>query len=487
LRNLRPLLSSSIALLTFVISCAPQPPAVPSPSPSIVPATFAGPEMKVASTISYVDGSLVVAVPAGSFTMGNDGADNPTHSVTLSDFWIYSTKVTNQQYALCVQTGGCSIPDKKDNPLYSDPGNAGNPVVGVTYDQAAAYCTYVHALLPTEAQWEKTARGPDGTPYPWGNNAPSCDLLNYNKCIGQTTNVTIYPKGQSYYQALDMEGNAFEWVADWYGKSYYKNSPPQDPTGPDTGQSRSVRSSSFESKAGLIPAATRFHELPTNHRNDLSFRCVVPDPTHFAPFCQTVVINGLNGAPPPGACASPSIKSEPACLFGNTVPGEIITYQPYPVQPPSFVHILNVGSGCVQMAGNKWDCAFYGGSGFSILYFCSYDLPGNSSCVPGYTYDPVTKHCKPNVGTSGACIAGYNYDPANQCCSAVPGSAGPYSPCPPGYIFSGNSCSRFSSTTIYLVTPGVCAQPTQKGCKAQSCGAGYAWNSDQCACVCTSC
>ena len=126
----------------------------------------------------YVDGSILVAVPGGPFTMGHGGSDNPEHTVTLSDFWIYQAKVTNQQYALCLQAGKCKAPDPIDDFTFKDATHANDPVVGLNYSQGSDYCSFVHGRLPTEAEWEKTARGPQGNLYPWGSNAPVCDLLN---------------------------------------------------------------------------------------------------------------------------------------------------------------------------------------------------------------------------------------------------------------------------------------------------------------------
>src|SRR5574340_869447 len=142
---------------------------------ALAPVNLTGPEMKVGAAWPYVDGTTLVAVPPGPFTMGHGGLDNPEHQVTLGGFWIYSTKVTNQQYARCVAAGQCDPPSARDNLGYAEFADFNNPVTGVTYDQAAAYCTFVHGRLPTEAEWEKTARGPDGNIYPWGSSSPSCD------------------------------------------------------------------------------------------------------------------------------------------------------------------------------------------------------------------------------------------------------------------------------------------------------------------------
>jgi len=204
--------------------------------------------MEVGSFYTYVDGAILAAVPGGPFLMGyNNYFDSKEHTVTLSDFWIYSTKVTNRMYAYCVRMGKCTVPDGRDDPSFDDPLHSNNPVVGVTWYQASEYCAFVGGRLPTEAEQEKTARGPDGNIYPWGDAAPSCDRLNNSDCIGTTTDVTQYPSGQSYYEAMDMSGNAFEWDADWYKLDYYSNAPAQDPLGPLSGVERSVRASAFNS------------------------------------------------------------------------------------------------------------------------------------------------------------------------------------------------------------------------------------------------
>jgi formylglycine-generating enzyme required for sulfatase activity len=201
--------------------------------------------MEVGARYYYVDGTTLVAVPAGEFPMGATGQDNPEHRVTLGDFWIYSTKVTNQQYALCQELGKCTAPNPEDNPNYQESARANDPVVGVTYDQAVAYCTFVQGRLPTEAEWEKAARNPDGGAYPWGDAAPSCDLANFKDCVGSLTNVINFEGSASFYGGLDMAGNSFEWVADWYAADYYASSPAENPQGPESGTARAIRSSSY--------------------------------------------------------------------------------------------------------------------------------------------------------------------------------------------------------------------------------------------------
>lgn len=417
-------------------------------SPTLVAIDLTGPPMEVGSLFPYVDGSILVAVPGGPFTMGHGGSDNPVHTVTLSDFWIYQAKVTNQQYALCVNAGLCKTPDLIDNVGYTDVVHANDPVTGVKWDQASSYCSFVHGALPTEAQWEKTARGPDGNLYPWGEHEPTCDYLNFNNCVGKTTNVTKYPQGQSYYHALDMEGNAFEWVADWYNALYYKNSPLQDPLGPDTGQQRSIRSAGYKSNADETPASTRRFDLPNSHRRDLGFRCVVADPTYFAPLCQAI---GLFGPGPGGGssgllqedCPKVGIGLTPNCQKGivtvtftddhspdpnAVVSGVASCSSPVPITPGVFPQVYDCSSTTTATIDSK----------------CIYTSSGLTQCAPHYNYNDTTDVCEwDGTGTLGTqCLPGYNYDPARQCCTAQSGTGVNYPICPTGtvrgYIPGGN-------------------------------------------------
>jgi formylglycine-generating enzyme required for sulfatase activity len=171
--------------------------------------------------------------------------------------------VTNTQYAFCVAQGKCSLPDTQKNKEYGQALKVNHPVTAVNYDQAAMYCDFVHGRLPTEAEWEKTARGPDGNMYPWGDTTPKCDFANYSLCENKTTSVVDHPDGMSYYEALDMAGNIFEWVADWYDFNYYDVSPLDNPLGPSSGIERSVRSNGFLSPAFESESARRSSLKPS--------------------------------------------------------------------------------------------------------------------------------------------------------------------------------------------------------------------------------
>ncbi len=192
--------------------------------------------------------------------MGHGGDDNPEHEVTVSDFWMYRAKVTNSQFAYCVAMGKCAPPNTDKNKGYGDYAKANHPVTGVNYEQAAAYCSFVHGRLPTEAEWEKAARGPDGNIYPWGDAVPTCDLANFGPCEYKTSSVVDHPAGQSYYEALDMAGNVYEWTADWYDAKYYSNSPTEDPLGPN-------RTSAIN--APSVQADSTLRRTRPNRRGDL--------------------------------------------------------------------------------------------------------------------------------------------------------------------------------------------------------------------------
>jgi formylglycine-generating enzyme required for sulfatase activity len=159
----------------------------------------------------------MVVVPAGTFRMGADllpvGDESPAHEVSLEAYRIDRNEVSNTNYRRCVDAGACDEP--QDLRFYDDGAAGDRPVVFVTWHQARTCCEWLNRRLPTEAEWEKAARGPSGLSYPWGNQPVSQDL-NAGLQFAGALPVGSFPAGASPYGALDMAGNVWEWTADWY-------------------------------------------------------------------------------------------------------------------------------------------------------------------------------------------------------------------------------------------------------------------------------
>jgi len=244
---------------------APEPVSLPTAAP------------KIGSTrVPEKDGMVQVFVPAREFEMGSEYGDDdekPVHRVYLEDYWIDRTEVTHAMYRRCVTAQWCEPPS--DMTFYNDSKYDQYPVIYVSWDEADAYCGWAGRRLPTEAEWEKAARGTDGRAYPWGNQEPSCLLANYESCGFGAQPVDSYTSGASPYGALDMFGNVWEWVQDWYGSDYYKTSPERNPTGPTNGDYKVVRGGSWNDDAYYLRSANRSYYLPDSRYLNVGFRCVV--------------------------------------------------------------------------------------------------------------------------------------------------------------------------------------------------------------------
>jgi formylglycine-generating enzyme required for sulfatase activity len=246
----------------------------PSPSPTVFQ-----------NQITDDFGVPMVYIPAGSFLMGSafmTSDESPQHTVSLDAYYIDLYEVTNGRYAECVQAGVCQPPEKLSSPTrstyYGNPAYANYPVIYVTWSMAVDYCEWRGARLPTEAEWEKAARGEDGRTYPWGEDI-NCNLANIwdqkSFCPGDTTEVGSYPNSASPYGLLDMAGNVWEWVSDWYDENYYANSPSSNPTGPETGYLRVLRGGSWEGGVLHARTMTRGRNIPTKGYNYVGFRCAI--------------------------------------------------------------------------------------------------------------------------------------------------------------------------------------------------------------------
>jgi len=257
----------------------PTPTFTPEHTAAPPPTATAFPTAKMSIT-SPVDGMTMIHVPAGSFRMGNllNYDTQPIHTVTLDAFWIDKTEVTVGMYHLCVQAGICQPPSEVGSTIrhayYTDPEFNEYPVVYMTWEMADTYCTWAGRRLPTSAEWEKAARGSGGRAYPWGEGVEfDCLLANFDGCVGDTAPVGSYPDGAGPYGALDMAGNAWEWVSDWYQADYYQTLEDGvfDPRGPSVGVYRFLRGASFADTYDTFGYLYWFDPTEIGRAN--SFRC----------------------------------------------------------------------------------------------------------------------------------------------------------------------------------------------------------------------
>jgi formylglycine-generating enzyme len=227
----------------------------------------------------------MVTIPAGEFLMGNPegkGRDDerPQRSVYLDEFAIDQVEVTNERYMAFVKSIGHRTPPNPygTGSLQSITGIEQLPVVQTTWYDAKSYCSWAKKRLPTEAEWEKAARGTDGRLYPWGNEPPTAKRANFDREWEdeQTLHaVGSLPGGDSPYGVKDMAGNVREWISDWYDADYYQHAPNRNPQGPDKkGVVRSIRGGSWHSPASDITTSARGRGGFALQTHGTGFRCV---------------------------------------------------------------------------------------------------------------------------------------------------------------------------------------------------------------------
>ena len=265
------------------------------------------PETKLGDTRTRsIDGSIMAYVPAGDFMMGSEdeevdfalqlcrehdtncsrsyfSVEQPAHFVVLDAYWIDLTEVTMDRYRPCEQAGVC---EEKGCRSEDSPGEGNHPVVCLTWDQAATYCEWVEGRLPTEAEWEYAARGPEGRRYPWGDRFvgtrlnycdANCPLSKrdetFDDGFARSAPVGSYPEGASWVGALDMSGNVWELVADWDGE--YPPGRQVNPTGPSSGIRRVARGGSWHASPDHVRSALRTNLGAGDMVDHVGFRCVV--------------------------------------------------------------------------------------------------------------------------------------------------------------------------------------------------------------------
>ncbi len=250
-----------------------------TPTKTLTPTITFSPTLGIGTTLmSETDGMTLLFVPAGEFTMGSDTSDQsdekPEHQVNLDAFWIDQTEVTNVMYFRCVGARVCAPPRSSES--YSRPNYYGisefdnYPVIYVDWNQAKDYCEWAGRRLPTEAEWEKAARGIDGPTYPWGENIDST-FANYNGNVGDTTAVGSYASGQSPYGLYDMAGNVWEWVSSLYKPYPYSATDGREDL--SSTDARVLRGGSWYFYVIFVRSAVRYRNTPGITVNYVGFRC----------------------------------------------------------------------------------------------------------------------------------------------------------------------------------------------------------------------
>ncbi len=288
-------LTAGVVVPATVVTNTPAPgetPPTAAPTLTEVPTVVPTPTLAPGATqVSAVDGMVQLYVPAGEFGMGSDSAapdQAPFHAVDLDAFWIDRTEVTVAQYTQCVQAGICSVPlelrSVTHDSYFENPEFASHPVIFVSWPQARAYCEWTGRRLPTEAEWEKAARGADARLYPWGNDPADPTRLNFQASgFNDTVPVGQYPTGVSPYGALDMAGNVSEWVSDWYDPGYYAVSPERNPRGPEQtgcpgGDCRPLRGGNWNGRPEEVTTSVRLFYGPNESRDAFGVRCAQSAP-----------------------------------------------------------------------------------------------------------------------------------------------------------------------------------------------------------------
>ena len=273
-----------------------------APTVTVIP--LADATVAILTFSRQVDGMTMVYIPAGEFKMGSDDGsidEQPVHAVYLDGFWIDETEVTNSMFGKFVTATGYETDAQRAGSSMTWNGATGrdmpgadwqhpygpgtdligaedHPAVHISWNDASTYCEWAGARLPSEAEWEKAAGGGlEGADYPWGDEAPTCDMDSDNGAHYYDCNVegtipvgSFEPNGYGLY---DMAGNVWEWVEDWYGVDYYSQSPGENPHGPASGDYRSLRGGSWGTSVSNLRVTNRNWLFPDLTIIYFGFRC----------------------------------------------------------------------------------------------------------------------------------------------------------------------------------------------------------------------
>jgi formylglycine-generating enzyme required for sulfatase activity len=461
-----------ILLLAACTSTEEIPEAPASPETSEDPeqeAAFDYCDLPGGTRVTWFDLSTFIFIPENSFQMGIDILAGefdfePSHPVNLGAFWMHETEVTNRQFANCVTAGQCVPPEEyPDQPYWFEQiEDLDDPVVGVTWQQADAYCRWIGARLPTEAEWELAARGVNSEPYPWGADAPDCERANYLGCLDpedpQPVLAGILKKGISPLEMLDMAGNVNEWVYDWYAEDYYQNLPSANPAGPETGEQRVWRGGDFLSSAEGLYSYWRDSLEPDQAQLDLGFRCAWSCGENVPPqLCQLPPIIEVDNPPigNPNRPEQPKITGEGYCEWrgGSQSAGIVL----------SALDGTDLGQYEYTSLGGDVTCALAAGNlvvchGAAVQPDSNVTIKVCPACKPGYAFDQELGFCKRLIEFFPGLLEATGPEPGWIDPELVElelgGDSGEGRTCPPGYHWAGEcGCIPENVQCLAVVEP----------------------------------
>jgi hypothetical protein len=355
---------------------------------------------------------------------------------------------------------------------------------------AANYCGWAQAQLPSEAQWEKAARGEDGAVYPWGIAAPSCSVLNFKGCLGHSSSVLDFPDGRSAYGMYDMAGNVFQWVNDFYDEHAYDSMQARNPSGPASGNSHVLRGSSYETEKAILASAVRHFGASAYHSAELGFRCAVPQPKALAPYCQLSSYVPTGARPSDNTCELPQLGTQNAYCTGHK------GFATITIPDGATYRITTTGYECSDAVVNGERLVTCAGPDLTSgkLTVCNPSCSGAPSetgapvvCDPGYNLDPSTSACiyapiERAPGVAG-CPAGYNLIERGDSKVCAPG-LNQNGQCAPGTYFDGQYGACVSpaagADAPYGIRDSALASQLFQGCAA-----GYTYDSSYQCCQAT--